>query len=349
MNVPLNAWYAASWDEDVGRTPVAKTICDKKVVMYRRCDGTAVALEDVCLHRLLPLSMGRVEDDNLICAYHGMTFDGSGKCVRMPVRSEFPAPGAKIRNFPLIERHRLLWLWMGDPLLADPASIPDLRWANDSAWAVGIGYFDMECDFRLVLDNLLDLIHETFVHATSIGHEKITEVPMDLLHDDRSVTLTRWMIDCDAPPFMAKQLRIARDLPPEHVDRWQIIRFDAPSTIVIDVGVAATGTGAPQGDRSYGFNGRVLNTVTPQSDGRCYYFFGYARDFALTSEELTAELRAANIRIFTEDRVVLEAQQKAIDSLPQRKLLNLSTDRGSMLSRRIIDRMIAAENRAYVA
>jgi vanillate O-demethylase monooxygenase subunit len=93
----------------------------------------------------------------------------------------------------------------------------------------------------------MDLTHETFVHAGSIGHEKITEVPFDVRDDDRSVTLSRWMIDGHAPPFMAMQLRLARGLPPEYVDRWQIIRFDAPATIVIDVGLAATGTGGTRG------------------------------------------------------------------------------------------------------
>src|SRR5712664_2204431 len=100
---PLNAWYAAAWDEDVGRTPVARTICGKKVALFRRLDRSVAALEDACLHRLLPLSMGRVEGNNLVCTYHGMTFDGGGKCVRMPLPSESPASGACIGTYPLIE------------------------------------------------------------------------------------------------------------------------------------------------------------------------------------------------------------------------------------------------------
>jgi|SRR5882757_401492 len=342
-NFPLNVWYAAAWEDDVGRTPLARTICGFKVVIYRKQDGTVVALDDACLHRLLPLSMGRLDGDNLVCGYHGMTFNGEGRCVRMPAPREKPASGAKIRSYPIIQRHRLAWIWMGDPARADAQSIPDIHWASDPGWAAGVSHFDMACDFRLVLDNLMDLTHETFVHATSIGHEKITEVPLTVEHDDQTVTLTRWMIDCDGPPFMAKQLRIARGTSAEHVDRWQIIRFEAPNTIVIDVGLTPTATGATEGKRENGFNGRVLNTVTPQEDGRCYYFFGYARDFAIQDAALTEELRAGNIKIFTEDKVILEAQQKSIDAHPERRLINLGIDQGSMWSRRLISRMIDAE------
>ena len=340
---PLNAWYAAAWDNDVQDQPVARTICGKSVVLYRQQDDTAVALEDVCLHRLLPLSMGRVEGDRLVCGYHGMAFDGHGKCVRMPTPSEAPAPGAKVGNYPVVERHRFIWIWMGEAALADPALVPDLYWMNDPAWAAGGSVFEMDCDYRLVLDNLMDLTHETFVHASSIGHQQITEVPFEVTRDGGEVTLSRWMIDTQGPPFMAMQLRLAKDLSAEHVDRWQIIRFKAPATIVIDVGLAATGTGAAQGDFSQGFNGRVINTVTPRGDGKCYYFFAYARDFALQDDEFTTNIVAANIKIFAEDKIVLEAQQKSIDALSDRKLLNLNIDRGSFYVRRAINEMIRSE------
>ena len=55
-----------------------------------------------------------------------------------------------------------------------------------------------------MIDNLLDLTHETFVHAGSIGHDSITRAPFDVTHDERSVTVQRWMLDGDAPPFWAR-------------------------------------------------------------------------------------------------------------------------------------------------
>ena len=82
---PLNAWYAIAWDVEVKRDLLARTICNKPVVLYRKQDGTAVALADACWHRLLPLSMGELYGDNVICGYHGLEFDDTGRCVYMPV------------------------------------------------------------------------------------------------------------------------------------------------------------------------------------------------------------------------------------------------------------------------
>jgi len=345
---PLNAWYAVAWAGELGRNLLARKVCGAPVVLYRRLDGRAVALEDACWHRLLPLSKGQLHGDEVVCGYHGMVFNDAGQCVRMPSQSR-PPRTACVRAFPLVERHRLLWIWPGDTALADPDKVPDLHWADDPNWVADGSTLELACDYRLVLDNLLDLTHETFVHATSIGHAVINEAPFEVRQDGGRVEVSRWMINTEAPPFLARQLRIARNVPPTGVDRWQIIHFEAPVTIVIDVGVAPTGSGAPQGDRSQGVNGRVLNTVTPCDADSCLYFFAYARNFALDDHELTAELKAGNIRIFTEDKVVLEAQQKSIRQLPGRKLANLDIDAGSARARRAISAMIRAEHPGRVA
>lgn len=340
---PLDAWYAIGWDTDVGRSLLARTVCDIPMVIYRRFDRQAVALEDACWHRLMPLSEGKLNGDSVVCPYHGLVFDPQGRCTHMPGQDRIPSK-ACVRSFPVIERHRLVWVWPGNAENADPALIPDLHWADDEAWAGEGSHFDLACDYRLVLDNLMDLTHETFVHATSIGHDSVASTPFKVTHDGPRVKLERWMTDVDAPPFLDMQLRRAKGWSQSpKVDRWQIIHFEAPSTIVIDVGVAPTGTGAQEGDRSQGISGRVLNTVTPQSNGRCYYFFAYARCFDLDNRELSAEMRAANIRIFSEDKDILEAQQRAMERLPERKFVDLAIDAGSMWARRAIGAMIARE------
>jgi len=201
-----------------------------------------------------------------------------------------------------------------------------------------------KCDYRLFVDNLMDLTHESFVHATSIGSKHVAETPMETTHSGRTVTSTRWMHDIDAPPFWRTQLG-----KPGNVDRWQIIRFEAPCTIVLDVGVAPTGTGAPQGDRSKGVNGRVLNTITPETDRTCMYFWSLVRSYRLRDQTLTTFLREANGNIFLEDQVVVEAQQRAMDENPSLPLRNLNIDAGSLRARRIIDDMIASEQQAKVA
>ncbi|MCS6767110.1 MAG: aromatic ring-hydroxylating dioxygenase subunit alpha, partial [Candidatus Protistobacter heckmanni] len=115
-----------------------------------------------------------------------------------------------------------------------------------------------------VIDNLMDLTHETFVHGSSLSHREVAEAPFDVTHNDETVTVTRRMHGVPPPPFWAEQLG-----KPGEVGRWQIIRFEAPSTVVIDVGVAPAGTGAREGDRSQGVTGHVLNTITPETGTSC--------------------------------------------------------------------------------
>jgi vanillate O-demethylase monooxygenase subunit len=338
---PMNAWYAIAWDVDVGRALLPKTVCNKRVVLYRTTDGKIAALEDACWHRLLPLSMGRLKGDDVICGYHGLAYNAQGRCVHMPSQDTIN-PAACVRRFPVVEKHRYVWIWMGDPLLADPARVPDMHWNHDPAWAGDGKTIPVNCDYRLVLDNLMDLTHETFVHGSSIGNDAVAEAPFDVEHGDRTATISRWMINIDAPPFWAEQLRLARGYTGK-VDRWQIIRFEAPCTIAIDVGVAPTGTGAPEGDRSAGVNGFVLNTITPETDRTCHYLWAFSRNYLLHEQKLTTMLREGVTRIFGEDEIVLEAQQRAMDEHPDHVFYNLGVDAGGLWARRLIERMIAAE------
>ncbi|NJN39772.1 MAG: aromatic ring-hydroxylating dioxygenase subunit alpha [Gammaproteobacteria bacterium] len=338
-NFPLNAWYAAAWTHEVGRREIlARTVCNRKIALWRKTDGAAAALEDACWHRLLPLSMGRLDGDQVVCRYHGLAFDATGRCTHIPSVDRI-SPSACVRAYPVTEKHRYVWVWPGDPALADPALVPDMHWNDDPEWAGDGDTLFLACDYRLIIDNLMDLTHETFVHATSIGHRAIVAAQPTTTHDDRAVTVTRWMMDIDAPPFWRAQIG-----KPGNVDRWQIIHFEAPSTIVLDVGVALAGTGAVDGDRSQGVNNRVLNTVTPATDGTCMYFWSLLRNYRLSDQSLTTQLRNANARIFEEDREVVEAQQRSIDALPDRALRNLNIDAGSVWARRNIEQMIERES-----
>jgi phenylpropionate dioxygenase-like ring-hydroxylating dioxygenase large terminal subunit len=189
-----------------------------------------------------------------------------------------------------------------------------------------------------VVDNLMDLTHETFVHGSSIGNDAVAEAPFDVTHGEKTVTVTRWMRNIEPPPFWAKQLG-----KPGLVDRWQIIRFEAPCTVTIDVGVALAGTGAPEGDRSQGVNGFVLNTITPETEKTCHYFWAFARNYRLGEQRITTEIRDGVSGIFREDELILEAQQRAMDENPDRVFYNLNIDAGAMWSRRLIDKMVAKE------
>jgi phenylpropionate dioxygenase-like ring-hydroxylating dioxygenase large terminal subunit len=334
---PLNAWYAAAWDVEVTRALFPRTICGQELVLYRTEAGRVVALQDACWHRLYPLSRGRLASDRVVCGYHGLQFDTEGRCVFMPAQDTIN-PSAAVRGYPVAERHRLIWIWPGDPALADPDRIPDLHWTQDPAWTADGRVIHARCNYKLVLDNLMDLTHETYVHSTSIGNDHVTAAPFDVEHGADMVRVTRWMLDGEPPPTWAEKLG-----KPGNVDRWQIIDFQSPSTIVIDVGVAPAGSGAPQGDRSVGVRNMVLNTLTPERDNTCHYFWGVARDYNLTDQALTHRDRDGVTAVFGEDEEVLAAQQRAIEANPDRVFYNLNIDLGAMWVRRVIDGQIAAE------
>ena len=342
---PLNAWYAAAYDVEVRRELLARTVCKQRIVLYRKDDGGLAALEDACWHRLLPLSMGRLEGDELVCGYHGIVYNAEGLCTHMPSQ-EMVNPSACVRAYPVLERHRFVWIWPGDPMLADPKSVPDLHWNDDAQWAGDGKMIHVKCDYRLVIDNLMDLTHETFVHGSSIGSREVAESPFVSTHGDRTATVTRWMENITAPPFWAGQIRHARGYAGP-VDRWQIIRFEAPCTVAIDVGVAEAGSGAMRGDRSRGVNGYVLNTITPETDSTCLYFWAFARNYCLGEQRLTHDLREGVAHIFREDEHVLEAQQRAIEERPGHPFYNLNIDAGSMWARRLIDGLVAREAPAH--
>ena len=342
---PLNAWYAVAWDHEVtSQAPMSRTIANKSMVLYRTADHRPVALANACWHRLAPLSMGKlVGKDEIQCPYHGLRYNSTGRCTAMPAQKTVN-PSAMVPSYPVVERYRYLWVWPGEMTLADPDVIPDMSQMTDPEWAGDGETIHAACNYQLILDNLMDLTHEEFVHGASLGQAELSESGFHTrLEDDGSVSVTRWMHDVEPPPFWLKNMRDKFPGFDGRVDRWQIIHYYAPGTINIDVGVAKAGTGAPEGDRSQGVNGYVMNTITPETDRTSHYFWAFMRNYRLDSQTITTQLRNGVHGVFGEDEEMLRAQQAAIDAHPDHEFYSLSIDAGGMWVRRILDRMLAAE------
>jgi vanillate O-demethylase monooxygenase subunit len=255
------------------------------------------------------------------------------------VRKDF-----NVRTYPIAEKHRFVWVWIGDPKLAAESKIPDLHWCSDPNWIFEGSTYHMKCDYLLLVDNLMDLSHETYVHPTSIGQREIVEAPIKATSDDFTVTLTRWMYGIDPPPFWSANLRSS-----EKCDRWQICQFSLPANVMIDVGVALAGTGAPEGDRSKGVTGIVVNLMTPETETSTWYHWGMARNFQTEDRGLTFRIRDGQAAVFAEDLAVLDAQQQSILQRPGRELRNLKIDAGGVHARRIIERELARHSQATPA
>ena len=205
-----NYWYVAATPAEITGAPLARTVLGEPIVLYRAGDGRAVAMEDRCCHRQAPLSLGRVTGNNLRCGYHGMTFNPEGICVAIPGQKTIPTK-ARVRTYPLVERWRFVWIWMGAPEQADPDAIPDIPFNTDPDWSFVGGYLNFKCHYQLIVDNLLDLSHETFLHAKTIGSDHIADTPLAKVKRDdigplavsplggvvsveNTVTATRWML-----------------------------------------------------------------------------------------------------------------------------------------------------------
>ena len=338
---PKNAWYAAAWDHEVGAGLLARTICDTPVVLYRTLAGEPVALHDACPHRLLPLSMGFREGDSVRCRYHGLKLGADGVAEEMPLRNDPVNRKVCTRTYPVVDRHRLVWIWMGDADKADPALIPDLWPCSTPGWVFDGGHYRVECDYRLLIDNLMDLTHETYVHQTSIGQEEIVESPLETVVDGNTVLVKRWMPDIDPPQFWRTALG-----KPGKVDRWQICEFVAPSNVIIDVGVALVEDGATLEDHDTGARAFVIDCMTPETETTCHYFWGMSRHFGQDDRGLTGRLQAGQAGVFLEDVEVLEAQQRSIAANRHLKLAAYEIDSGGVKSRLIINRMIKSEEAA---
>ena len=336
---PRDAWYVAATGDELGRELLGRTLLDEPVVIFRREDGTAAALEDRCSHRFLPLSQGYLVGDVIQCGYHGMKFACTGACVHVPGQDSTPS-GASIRSFPVAEKWCFVWIWMGDPELADEALIPEI-WRNENAdWGTVVGEpIYMKGDYRLVADNLLDPSHVSFVHRTTLGTGVVAEIPQTATQDGSTVCVTRWILDSPAAPIYAKLGKFDGN-----VDRWQIMTFTPPSMVEVDMGSCIAGTGAQQGDRSQGIELRAYNLVTPETTETSIYFWTHVRNFAVGDPVVTEMVRNSFVETFSEDVTVIEAVQEGLKRYADAPVINLAVDAGAIRARRVIDDMVSKES-----
>lgn len=339
---PRDFWYVAAWDWEVRRQELfRRTICGQPVVFWRCEDGNPAALEDRCCHRQMPLSKGRLRGSDVECLYHGLTYDRTGACIRIPSQTVIP-PKARVRSFPLVERYHWVWIWMGDPALADPGLIEDFHWMDDPAWRFKGEKLDLPGNYLLLVDNLLDLTHLQFVHPTTLGTSAISSAPIKTEREGDLVRVTRWILDSPPPPFFQKAGGFSAEEP---IDRWQIIEFTPPGFVRLDVGGARAGTGAREGNRSHGISMRNLNAITPETETTTHYFWAQAHNFRIGDPTITELLFQQVHTAFLEDLAVIGAQQGNRDAhgaqLPDQ--VDFNQDAGSLQARRVVDSILSAE------
>jgi len=333
-----NAWYVAAWDHEIGRTMLRRILLDDPVVLYRTGTGKAVALEDRCCHRQAPLSMGKLIGDIVKCPYHGLEFDASGKCVKVPSQERIPA-SAKVRAYPVVEKNHWIWVWMGDPAKADPALIEDFHWLDDPKWGYGGNYLHVESNYLLLVENLLDTTHLPFLHPTTLGTDAFARSEFDVKRDGDRITVSRYLMN-ELPAAFHKQMGGFPD--GMKVDRWQITHYGPPSFVKLDIGSAPVGTPIREGERKVGMNMMNLNAITPETEKTAHYFFAQAYNFRLDEKWIGPMLAKQITDIFMDDMAMVRAQQKNMDLGPS-PVVNLGQDKAWVAMRGIVDRLAREE------
>jgi vanillate O-demethylase monooxygenase subunit len=342
MSFLRNVWYVAAWDDEVKADELfQRSLLNESVLLFRDDDGRIQAISNRCPHRFAPLNLGKRVSNGVQCPYHGLQFNGQGQCMHNP---QGPIPrAATTRSYPVIEKYSMVWIWMGDPARADEALIPDFSCQDPARSYVAKRYLHVRANYVLETDNIMDLSHIQFLHPGSLGSSAVANAITSVEQEGNTVYSNRQTVADILPEFLYRQRRIPVGTP---VDRWIDVRWDAPASMLLVAGSVATGR-----SRSEGVSNFVAHIFTPETDKTSHYWYSVCNPLEMGEEgRIRAEEFVSGLtRPFQdEDLPMLEAQQQVIGDADfwSLKPVLLAGDAGAVRARRVLDKMIADEQKA---
>ncbi|HVR89835.1 MAG TPA: aromatic ring-hydroxylating dioxygenase subunit alpha [Novosphingobium sp.] len=338
MTFVRNAWYVAALPEEISEMPLPRTILDTPLALYRQPDGSAAALLDICPHRFAALSAGHLKDGHLQCPYHGLEFDGAGRCVHNPHGNGSRPASLNVRAFPIVERDALIWVWPGDPALASVADIPDFSCRVDPGLRTVGGYSHVDSNYKLLVDNLMDLGHAHYVHRGQAQIEGAGSLKRAVVVDGGEIHALMMIPNGTPGGLMAEFLPGST----EKVDNWADIRWNKVSAMLNFVAVAPAGAGKEQSVYSRG-----THIITPETESSSHYFVGSSRNFRIDDPEMDEAFRSWQAKaIMLEDKVVVEAIERRADYVCEHGLRQamLACDEAAVRVSREIERLEQLES-----
>ena len=343
-NYVRNAWYVAAWSDDLADGQLlARTILKEPVVLYRKSDGNVAALQDRCPHRFAPLHMGKIVNGDCVqCPYHGLEFNSAGACVLNPHGTKNIPPRARVRSYPVTEKHKAIWIWMGDKS-PDLSKVPDFSVLDNvpEMHATKRDRITIRANYELIIDNLLDLSHTSYLHDGILGNSETVESAITVEQDGDDVVVGRHASNATAPGLFA----ILMPAGPPRVDKFTSMRWMAPSNLRLVTGICMPGA-VPESGTGY----HAIHMLTPESDRTTHYFFTAVRFNVLTpDDEVNAQIqdKISTTRRFAfeeQDAPVIEAQQEIIDnSLTSVDPVILAIDVGPVRYKQVLQKLIHAE------
>ena len=337
-----NCWYMAGWGHELeGGKLLGRTLLEEPVLLYRGESGTAIALDNRCCHRGAWLSNGRREGDCVRCMYHGLKFDGSGRCVQIPGQDIVPAK-LGVRAYPLVERQGLLWIWMGEAAKADPAQILDFPYLDDPQWRGVPDYLHYDANWLLIVDNLADFAHLAFVHTKTLGGSEeyaYVSKPTAVERLSRGFRVERWHMDADPPPFHRKVI----PNPEDKVDRRNIGHMEVPGIFMLESLFAPAGRGAKEGPVAGTREYRNCQFMTPETRRTTHFFWNYLNNFEGDQHWISESLHQSLIAGFLEDKAIIEGQQRMLDDDPAFTFHPIVADAALAHFRRVFGRLVEDE------
>ena len=315
-----NTWYAAAWDYEVAEADnkLARTICEVPLVFYKGESGDYIALDNRCCHRAAALSSGRIEGDCIRCMYHGILYDRDGKGLQVPGQDRVPA-SIKVRSYPLAHKGGMLWIWMGDPALANEDDIYDFPPLSQPETWRGFdkpSYLHYKANWLLIVDNLADFSHVAFVHTHTLGGSEdyafVTNPDVEKLDD--GIGIKRWHHNSDAPPFHAKV--IPDNERADKLDRLNDLTIHIPGIFLMNTLFAPAGWDAEKNDRSNCREYRNCQFMTPETRNTTHFFWNYLHNDNIENDATSASLKESLMEGFIEDKVIIEEQQLLLAESP---------------------------------
>jgi phenylpropionate dioxygenase-like ring-hydroxylating dioxygenase large terminal subunit len=344
MKYLRNAWYCAGFGGELASGALKPiTMLEEAIVLFRSEDGSVGALADRCPHRFAPLSKGAVCQGQVQCGYHGLRFDGAGRCTHNPHGDGSIPKASTVRAYPALERHGALWVWMGATDRADPSLLPDFGDVEERpGWSGVQGYLHVQAHYQLVADNLLDLSHVQYLHPFLASKEP---PPADFRPDirmeqqgDRVVAINQFH---RMPNSDLYKMLWERGEPPSHVTMRANMRWDPPSLLLLDTGACPDG-----GAREQGPSAPSAHWLTPETETSTHYFWAAARDRFVGNAQVSEQMRQGIDSAFrNEDEPMIEAVQRNMGTtdLMSLKPVLLQTDGPAIRARRILSQKLEAE------
>ncbi|MDE0797201.1 MAG: aromatic ring-hydroxylating dioxygenase subunit alpha [Alphaproteobacteria bacterium] len=341
-----NTWYVAMFSPELGEGELKhRTIMNEPIVLYRKENGGIAAIADRCAHRHVPLSMGRLQaGDRIQCIYHGLEFGADGKCALNPHGSGKASDALKVKSYTVIEKHTLIWVWMGDKP-ADESKIPDYGCLDDRdpLHITDPGYLMVNANYQLLVDNLLDLSHISFTHAGILGNADTATAEPLVEQDGDVITVSRNSKDAETPGIL-KMMAVDDELK-QRGDQWQAISWFPASNLWLEFGVSKVGE-----PKETGTGYLALHFLTPETEKTTHYHYTAARWGVQTDDATNKEIRELIYKMRTfafadQDVPVIEAQQVSMDQGGEDLAPTLlSVDTGPLQYQKVLDRLIADEN-----